>query len=178
MTDPATSDPPPLDSAELAASAGERETFEAFLDLYRQTVTRKVRGVSGEGARRRLVPSMTTLGGIVKHLRWVEEAWFQRVLAGIPAAELPPVPWTDEDPDADFRMERDETVDGLVAAYEEQCALSHQVAAERELDYAVPHRRLGKVTLRWVYVHMIEETARHAGHADILREQLDGSIGP
>lgn len=169
---------PPLDRAELVSTAGERTTLEAFLDFYREAAASKLRGVSEGDARRRLVPSMTTLGGIVKHLRWVEQGWFQRVLAGRPAAELPAAPWTDDDPDADFRMEPDETVDGLIAAYAEQCALSRQVAAARDLDDVVPHGRLEEVSLRWIYVHMIEEIARHAGHADILREQIDGTREP
>lgn len=169
---------PPLDAAEQLATGGERAMLEAFLGLYRETAARKLRGVSEDNARRRLVPSMTTLGGIVKHLRWVEHSWFQRVLAGRPAEELPTPPWTDEDPDADFRMGPGETVEGLIAAYEEQCALSRQAATDRELDDSMPHPRLGGVSLRWIYVHMIEETARHAGHADILREQIDGTTEP
>lgn len=169
---------PPLDRAELTSTAGERATLEAFLEVYRETVTRKLRGVSEEDARRRLVPSMTTLGGIVKHMRWVEQSWFQRVLAGRPASDLPAVPWTDDDPDADFRLEPDETVEGLIAAYEQECARSRQAAAAHDLDDTMPHRRLGEVSLRWVYIHMIEEIARHAGHADILREQIDGTTEP
>ncbi|HZC99359.1 MAG TPA: DinB family protein [Actinomycetes bacterium] len=165
------------DAGEAVAVADERAVLEAFLDLYRDRVKRKVRGVSEEDARRRLVPSMTTLGGIVKHLYWVELNWFQTVLAGRPKEDLPPVPWSDEDPDADFRMEPDETVERLVAAYDEACALSRATAATRALDDTAPHRRMGQVSLRWIYVHMIEETARHAGHADILREQIDGTTG-
>jgi hypothetical protein len=68
-------------------------------------------------------------------------------------------------------------VDGLIAQYDTQCNLSRQVAALYELADTAPHPKLGKVSLRWIYVHMIEETARHAGHADILREQIDGTVG-
>jgi hypothetical protein len=68
-------------------------------------------------------------------------------------------------------------VETLIAQYDEQCAVSRQTAAKYELDHVVPHPHLGEVSLRWIYVHMIEETARHAGHADILREQLDGTTG-
>ncbi len=167
----------PRDPAEEVSTADERTMLEAFLDMYRDITKRKVRGVSEQDARQRLVPSMTTLGGIVKHLYWVELNWFQRVLAARPAEDLPPVPWSDQDPDADFRMEPDETVEQLVAAYDEVCAQSRATAATRVLDDIVPHRRMGEVSLRWIYVHMIEETARHAGHADILREQLDGTTG-
>ena len=173
-----TSGPPSLDRAELASTAGERATLEAFLDLYREAVQRKLSGVSEEDARCRLVPSLTTLGGIVKHLRWVEHSWFQRCLADRPAEGLPPVPWTDDDPDADFRMEPGESAEALLAEYERQCALSRQVSDMHALDHTVPHPHLEQVTLRWIYVHMIEETARHAGHADILREQIDGTTEP
>jgi uncharacterized damage-inducible protein DinB len=168
---------PPLDPAELVAVADERTVLETFLDGYREAVVRKVRGVSEEDARRRLVGSATTLGGIVKHLRWVELNWFQRVLAGRPQTDLPTPPWTDEDPDADFRLEPDEPLEQVIAEYQAECAGSRQVAAGRALDDTGQHRRMGKVSLRWIYVHMIEETARHAGHADILREQIDGSTG-
>ncbi len=172
-----TAPDPPLDVAELASVADERTAAEAFLEYYREAVVRKLRGVSEADARRRLVASATTLGGIVKHLRWVEVNWFQRVLAGRPESDLPPPPWTDEDPDADFRLEPDESVEGVIAEYEQVCARSREVAASRSLDDTGRHRRLGAVSLRWIYLHMIEETARHAGHADILRELIDGSTG-
>lgn len=158
------------------ATAGEREMLEAFVDGYREQVRGRVAGVSEEAARRRLVGSATTLGGIVKHLRWVEVAWFERVLAQRPESELPTPPYTDEDPDADFRLEDDETVDGTLAAYDRQCAISREIARGFSLDDTGPHRRFGLVSLRWIYVHMIEETACHAGHADILRELIDGSV--
>jgi hypothetical protein len=166
--DPRT-DPPP--------TAGERETLEAFLDWYRATIRLKATGVADDDARRRLVPSATTLGGIVKHLRWVELNWFEVVLAGRDRASLPTPPWTDDDPDADFRMEPHETLDELLELYDAQCARSREIAATRGLDDVGRHRRLGQVSLRWIYVHMIEETARHAGHADILRELTDGATG-
>jgi hypothetical protein len=104
-------------------------------------------------------------------------SWFQHRLGQIPAQELPPVRAVLEDPDSDFRVEPDETVDVLLARYDEQCARSREIAAAKDLDDVVPHPVLGEVSMRWIVVHMIEETARHAGHADILREQIDGSTG-
>jgi hypothetical protein len=99
----ATPEPdPPLFPDELVAGAGERAVLETFLDLYRDAIVRKLGGVSEEDARRRLVGSATTLGGIVKHLRWVELEWFQRVLAGRSTEDLPPVPGAGTDPDAEF----------------------------------------------------------------------------
>jgi len=89
---------PPLFPDELVATAGERAVLETFLDLYRGAIVRKVGGVSDDDARRRMVGSATTLGGIVKHLHWVELEWFQRVLAGRTADDLPPALGADTDP--------------------------------------------------------------------------------
>lgn len=161
---------PPLFPDELVAAAGERPVLETFLDLYRDAVVRKVTGVSDEDARRRLVPSLTTLGGLLRHLRYVETEWFGQVLAGHDADQPP-------GPDGDFQVGPADTVATLVADYERACAASREVAATMGLDDTVAHERLGRVSLRWVYVHLVEETARHAGHADILRELLDGSTG-
>jgi uncharacterized damage-inducible protein DinB len=165
-----------FDTGEVAAVADERTTLEAFLDYYREAVKAKLRGLSEEDARRRLVPSATTLAGLIKHLCRVEVSWFQHRLAQIPSDDLPQLRWIEE-PDGDFRVMPDETVETLIAQYDQQCALSRQTAARFELDEVVPHPALGRVSLRWIYVHMIEETARHAGHADILREQIDGTTG-
>ncbi len=159
-----------------AATAGERDLLEAFVDGYREQVRARVAGVSEEDARRRLVGSATTLGGIIKHLRWVELFWFERVLAQRPEDELPARPGSVEDPDADFRLEDDETLEEILTAYDRQCATSREVARRFQLDSTGTYRRFGPVSLRWIYVHMIAETACHAGHADILRELIDGSV--
>ncbi|MGI8692792.1 MAG: DinB family protein [Geodermatophilaceae bacterium] len=170
-------DPQPHPNPMVAVStSGERDILEAFVEGYREQVRGRVAGVSEEAARRRLVGSATTLGGIIKHLRWVELAWFERVLAQRPEDELPTRPGNADDPDADFRLEDDETLDQILAAYERQCEISRTVAKDFSLDDTGPHRRFGDVSLRWIYVHMIEETACHAGHADILRELIDGSV--
>jgi uncharacterized damage-inducible protein DinB len=158
---------PPLAPDELVSTAGEREMLETFLDLYRTVVTRKLSGVDDEQARQRLVPSPTTLTGIAKHLAAVEREWFQITLA-----QQPPHPSGD-----DWSIGPDEKIAELLAEYERACEESRRTAARFGLDDRVPHRRMGQVSLRWIYVHMIEETARHAGHADILREQTDGAVG-
>lgn len=166
-----------FDTGELAAVADERTTLEAFLDYYRAAVKAKVRGLSEEDARRRLVPSATTLSGLIKHLCRVEASWFQHRLAQIPVDDVPVLRRAVEDPEDEFRLGPEETVEMLIARYDEQCALSRRAAAPFKLDDVVPHPALGQVSARWIYVHMIEETARHAGHADILREQIDGATG-
>lgn len=157
---------------EGASTADERGVLAAFLDLYRDIVVGKVRGLSEEDARRRLVPSLTTAGGIVKHLRWVETGWFHQVLGARSGDNRRP-----HSRESEFQLEPEESVGSLVAAYVAACAESRRIAAANPLDERVPHQHLGEVTLRWIYVHMIEETARHAGHLDILREQLDGATG-
>jgi uncharacterized damage-inducible protein DinB len=163
---------PPLAPDELVSTSGERQVLEAFLDLYRDIVKRKLAGLSDQQIRQRHVPSATTLGGLVKHLAAVEREWFQVVLAGRPAAELGAPPQDDG-----WRLASDDTAGSLLAGYERACAASRQAASGFSLDDCVPHRRMGQVSLRWIYVHMIEESARHAGHADILREQTDGATG-
>jgi hypothetical protein len=166
-----------FDTGKLAAVADERTTLGAFLDYYREAVKAKVSGVSEEDARRRVVPSATTLAGLIKHLGRVEVSWFQHRLAQIPAEDLPALRLIANDPDGDFRVGPDETIESLIAEYDAQCARSRELAEKFQLDDVVPHPALGEVSLRWIFVHMIEETARHAGHADILREQIDGTTG-
>lgn len=142
--------------------------LEAFLDLYRDEVVRKVTGISEHGARQRLVPSRTTLGGIVKHLRWVEVGWFHQVLGARSGDNRRP-----HDRNSEFVMDPDQTVGSLVDDYRTACGTSRLLAGGHSLDDTVPHHQMREVSLRWIYLHMIEETARHAGHLDILREQLD-----
>ena len=156
-----------------APDGSERDLLISFLDLYRRTILVKVGGLTEEQLRRRLVPSPTTLLGIVKHLGYVERSWF-RIRFNV---EDLPVPWTEQDPDADFRVEPDETAESVVAFYREQIACARAIVATAQLDDRVKGKAKQPYTLRWILVHMIEETARHAGHADILREQTDGATG-
>lgn len=159
-------DPSPL--------APERELLDAFLDYHRATLLQKVAGVSDADLRRRFVPSQTTLLGMVKHLAYVERSWFQIRFAG----EDLPVPWTEQDPDADFRIEPDETTAAILAFYRAEVARSRAITAAASLDdRAKRPSRDREYTLRWIMLHMIEETARHNGHADILRELIDGVTG-
>jgi hypothetical protein len=166
-----------FDTGEIAAVADERTTLNAFLDYYRDALKTKLHGLSEEEANRRLVPSDTTLASLVKHLTRVEISWFQHRLAQTSLDDLPYLKRVVEGSENDFHVGPDESIEKLVARYDEQCIVSRQIAATKRLDDTVPHSVLGQVTMRWIMVHMIEETARHAGHADILREQIDGATG-
>jgi uncharacterized damage-inducible protein DinB len=153
-------------------AAPEKEMLVAFLKYHEQTTLLKIAGLTDEELRRGLVPSSLTLLGIVKHLGYVYRSWFQAVYRG----EDVSVPWTDADPDADFRIEPNETTAEVIAFYQAQIASAHEIIRASALD-DMP-RRLGRMeTMRWMLVHLIEEHARHNGHADILREQIDGQIG-
>ena len=156
------------------STGSERPVLEAFLDFHRQALVSKVDGISENEARHRRVPSKTTLAGLIKHIIGVERGWFQEVLAGRKPEDIGPnVGGGDES----WGVAENETVSSLVTEYEQTCELSRQAAARFALDDAVPEPDAGQVSLRWIYVHMIEETARHVGHADILREQTDGTAG-
>jgi uncharacterized damage-inducible protein DinB len=146
--------------------------LEVFLDLYRDILKRKLAGLSNQQACQRRVPSQTTLGGLVKHLAAVEREWFQIVLAGHPGDSVGAPPQDDG-----WTLSSEDTADSLLAGYERACSASRRAASGFSLDDCVPHSRMGQVSLRWIYVHMIEESARHTGHADILREQIDGATG-
>ncbi|HEY2287522.1 MAG TPA: DinB family protein [Streptosporangiaceae bacterium] len=163
---------PPLAADELVSNRSEREVLEAFLDMYREIIRRKIAGLPEDQLRQRLVPSRTTLAGLIQHVTSVEQEWFQLVLAQRPAEEIDGRPADDG-----WAVRRKATADGMISAYDRACQASREIAAGLGLDDAAPHPRLGQVSLRWVYVHLIEETARHAGHADILREQTDGATG-
>lgn len=156
----------------VSTSHDEYESLVRFLDFQRQTVASKLEGLSREEALRSPVPSGTSLLALVKHLTHVERFWFQAVFAGRETG----FPWTDDDPDADWRVEDGETVDALLAGYREAVSESDRIIAGVAPDDLSRHAE-HRFTLRWILLHMIEETARHAGHADILREQVDGATG-
>jgi hypothetical protein len=165
---------PPLADEDLVTTAGERDLLEGFLEYHRKVLTGKLRGLSEDDGRRRLVPSRTTLLGVVRHAAGVERNWFQHYLAQRPREQITGNSRGDA---ASWDPVHGETIASVIAEFAATCAESRQIAAGLSLDDTVPHDSLGQVSLRWVYVHMIREHARHAGHADILREQTDGATG-
>jgi uncharacterized damage-inducible protein DinB len=159
----------------LATTGTEREVLEFFLDFYRGIVKNKVRGLAEDQIRERRVESLTTLAGMLKHLAVDERDWFQRTLAQYSDEQIGALAHGSDD--RSWQVSDAETLDDLIAEYDKAGAQSRKIAAQFDLGHIVPHHQLGQVSLRWIYVHMIEETARHAGHADIMREQIDGTVG-
>ncbi|MFF4403910.1 DinB family protein [Streptomyces sp. NPDC001262] len=157
----------------------ERSSLEGWLDFHRATLAAKCAGLDDQQLREASVPpSMMTLLGLVRHMAEVERAWFRNVFAGDTTAE--PLYYTDEDPDGDFRVSATDTWDEAHAAWQTQIAAARDIVQGRSLDAVSTgrrHRDGAQVDLRWIYVHMIEEYARHNGHADFLRERIDGATG-
>ncbi len=152
----------------------ELEILTAQLDDKRAVLLRKIAGLSDDDLRRRPTVSSLSLLGLLKHSVYVERWWFSWVFAGIDVA----FPWTDDDPDADFRPEPDESAAGLAALYLAEIERSRAIVATADLDDAAARPGPGEpTTLRGIMVHMIQETSRHLGHADIMREAIDEATG-
>lgn len=151
----------------------ELETLASYLDAYREAARWKLTGISEDQARRSSVASGISLLSVLKHLGYVERWWFQAVMAQCE----PELPWSDDDPDADFRLDQGDTIDSVTAFFDAECARSRQIlAAHPDLEETFTfgeHRISG----RELCVHMLEEVARHLGHMDILREEIDGATG-
>jgi Protein of unknown function (DUF664) len=148
-------------------TAPDRAMLEQQLDAQRGEVAELLEGLTEEEARRRLVPSLTTVLGLVRHAIFVEQVWFHSRVAGLSRAEV----GLPDDIDDSFRLGDDDTTDSLLRDYAAACEHSRRVAAEHDLEDRFPWHQ-GPVSLRFIHAHMIQELARHAGHGDILREQL------
>jgi hypothetical protein len=159
--------------AERVEDGTELATLNSTLDFLRDTVVLKVTGLSDDEAASRPVPaSALTPAGVVKHLTGVERFWFSIDFAGLDM----PHPWPDDDRHGAFALAPGDTVAGLVAAYQAECALSRQAIAGADLGARARGEGMDFV-LRYALTHMIEETARHCGHLDLLRESIDGDRG-
>lgn len=146
---------------------GERAMLEGLLDVQREQVARILDDLDDASARARLVPSLTTPLSLVKHATFAERIWFHSRVAGVSREEL----GLPETIDESYVLTPEETVASIREAFVSACERSREIAAEHGLDEQFEWR-FGPVTLRYVYAHMIAELARHAGHGDILVEQL------
>ena len=156
--------------------SSEREALVSFLDAQRIGLIRKVEGVGDEAARRTPTASSLSLLGLVKHCATWEQRWFQVVVAG----RQSPDRWPEVRPeprDAELMTVDGDTVSEWIAEYREQIERSNGIVAAMDLDDACARTDIVECNVRYVVFHMIEETARHAGHADIIRETLDGVRG-
>ena len=159
---------PPPTSAEDVIDQPARAQFEVFLDEHRSELNGCLDGLSEEQVRRSLVPSRTTLLGLVKHATFVEKVWFDEAVTcrsraeiGIPAG-----------PDESFILDDTDTIATVQQAHREACESSRRATSSLGLDDMLLGNRRGPLPLRWAYLHMLRELAQHCGHADILREQL------
>ncbi|MCM2425347.1 DinB family protein [Streptomyces sp. RKAG337] len=157
--------------------ADERASLESWLTYHRATLLTKCAGLTGEQLALRPVKSSTlSLLGLVRHMAEVERWWFRMHLDG--RSDLGDLYCPDDDPDGDFDRADGAAAEADFAVFATECELADRAAAGRSLDETFAHRRRGEpIDLRWVYVHMIEEYARHNGHADLLRELTDGVTG-
>ena len=154
--------------SERTLTGTERAQLEAFVQDNRRELLAMLDGLTEEQARRRLVPSLTCPLALVKHAVFVEKVWFHVSLAGRTRAEVG-VPEAAEE---SWVLAEDDTIASVSAAYRAAWADADAYAAAYDLDDLARHNRRGPLTLRWIYVHLVEELARHAGHGDILREQI------
>ena len=172
----------PVERVDPPGTLGEREMMLAFLNYHRVTLAGKLAGVSAAQAITRSTVSELTLLGLVRHMTEVERGWIAEEFGdgyGTPAgpAELPALYSRPDAPHAEFteldagRLEQD------LAAWRAEITRTDAILAIRSLDDTIPTNRRGPVSLRWVLWHVFEEYARHNGHADIIREAIDGAVG-
>ncbi|GIF67145.1 hypothetical protein Ais01nite_51800 [Asanoa ishikariensis] len=165
---------PDIDRRNEPYVADEREMLQGWLDWHRDTLLWKCRGLGAEELTRQTVePSTLSLLGLVRHMAAVERSWFHRA-AGAPHEDLY---YSDDNLDGDFNDGTAESAEADFATFREECAKADALAADLSLDHTFDTTRGRTINLRWVYTHMIEEYARHNGHADLLRERLDGKTG-
>jgi uncharacterized damage-inducible protein DinB len=156
--------------------AAERPMLEGWLEFHRQTLLRKCSGLTAEQLRQRNAPPSTlSLLGLVRHMTEVERGWFRHRIAG---EDVDYLYSSEADPDGEFDHVDEADAEHDLAAYQREIELARQAVAGRDLDETFFHsRRQVEISVRWVYIHMIEEYARHNGHADLLRERIDGARG-
>jgi hypothetical protein len=158
----------PATFAEDVINQPARAQFETFLDEHRSQLNSCLDGLTEEQARQSLVPSRTTLLGLVKHATFVEKVWFDEAVTGRSRAEIGVPAASDES----FILHDGDTIASVRQAHREACESSRLATSPLELDDRVYGYWRGPLPLRWVYLHVLRELAQHCGHADILREQI------
>ena len=159
---------PPTPLAEDVVDEPAKAQLDAFLDQHRLMLTSCLDGLDEQQVRRRLVPSATTLLGLVKHATFVERVWFDEAITCRSRQEI----GLEAGPEESFALHPEDTVASVQEAHLRACAASRRATASLDLDDLVHGNRRGPLPLRWVYLHVLRELAHHCGHADILREQL------
>jgi len=164
------------DRPRIPRVASEREALAAYLDYYRATVEMKCRGLTPEQARSRSMPPSTlSLHGLVRHLAGCERWWFQH---NFERRDVPFLVFTEDNPKLDFDLPTDANFVADLETWRDECAVSREIVAAHELDEtARPLDWYEDVDLRWLVLRMITEYAQHCGHADLLREGVDGRTG-
>lgn len=154
------------DASQYYRADFDRQIHE-FIDQHRDMLSMCLDGLTEEEARERLVPSKTTLLGLVKHAAFVERVWFAEAPTGRSRADLGIV----GDPDESFELSDDDTIDSVLADFAQACADARRAVHETDGDVIWHGNRRGGLSLRWIQLHVLREHAQHCGHADILREQ-------
>jgi len=166
---------PMIDRPDTDINTDEGGLARSWLAFHRATLLWKCSGLTGEQLTTASVePSGMTLLGLVRHMAEVERWWFRRAFAG---EDLTNIYCTEEHQDGDFDLVTASSAPDDVAAYRAECELADKAVAGRGMDETCVTRRGTTMNLRWIYTHMIEEYARHNGHADLIRERIDGATG-
>jgi uncharacterized damage-inducible protein DinB len=170
------SEPPAKVRVDPPLSGSESDMLESWLDYHRTTLLMKCEGLSPEQlAHRAVPPSGLSLLGLVRHMTELELQWFQRVFGRTDVALLY---CTEDSPEGDFEGAHADTAHESIERFKQECDQSRRVIATADsLDELGQVPKWGEVSLRWILVHVLEEYARHNGHADLLRECIDGSVG-
>ena len=170
-----------IDRTDPPAQADETTMLIAFLDYYRASLILKSLGLTDEQARTCAVPpSDLNISGLIRHMAEVERAWFQRWFI---ENDAPPIYYSDHDPDGDIHTGPNDTLADAIAVWEKEVQRAREIAATARPDDVAkhvatePHRAGFQPNMRWILNHMIEEYARHCGHADLLRQRIDGVVG-
>ena len=164
-----------MDYDEIPRNDDERSTLLGFLEWQRETLARKCADLTPDQLRTRSAePSTLSLLGLVRHMADVERGWFRRTLAGEDVADRYS---TDTDPDGDFDNVDTADIDEAFTGWHEECGRADEIISRRSLDATGRQRSGREVSMRWILNHMIEEYSRHNGHADLIRERIDGATG-